>query len=400
MKNLRDLRFSDRDEFDRKKIAENLLYGLNDDKIKLSPILLDGSWGTGKTEFIMKFMNYVRDFSFFHYDIYYINAFDYDYLENPLIALISVLLKDRSKNSDLWITGTQVISNIVTALSPSPGVQISASIANQIVQNIHEQPSNIKKLQRILSKRNERTLVIIDELDRCKPDFALRLIETTKHLFDLNNFYFIFVANKKTLEHSIKHHYGLTPRDATKYFFKYIRHTFSLPSIHINTEDYYRLDSEAFYFIKKIEEYNLKDIFYYFDYASEICSRLNLSFRDIEQLVQRLAIVSKYTKEIDLFDFYTVIHIIFGKTLCDIAVSIMLDDYDEDGGVAYDFKKIGLLIKNGSIKPPFMLNKKIWNPQNKYDLKSDSPFNNDDHYENGNYATIISNKYKMYLTLF
>ena len=51
-------------------------------------------------------------------------------------------------------------------------------------------------------------VIIIDELDRCKPTYAVEIIEKIKHLFSVNNIVFVLVMNKKQLEESVKCIYG------------------------------------------------------------------------------------------------------------------------------------------------------------------------------------------------
>ncbi|MFX2103355.1 P-loop NTPase fold protein, partial [Acinetobacter baumannii] len=72
-----------------------------------------------------------------------------------------------------------------------------------------------------ITKDLEKPLVfIVDELDRCKPEFAIRLIERIKHFFDIPKVVFILAVNKKQLEESINSFYGFT--SSSKYLEKFI----------------------------------------------------------------------------------------------------------------------------------------------------------------------------------
>lgn len=51
-------------------------------------------------------------------------------------------------------------------------------------------------------------VVIIDELDRCRPTYAVKLLEEVKHLFDVPGLVFIFGMHKGQLAHSVKAAYG------------------------------------------------------------------------------------------------------------------------------------------------------------------------------------------------
>jgi hypothetical protein len=55
---------------------------------------------------------------------------------------------------------------------------------------------------------NAPLVVIIDELDRCRPDFALGVLETLKHFFRADNLHFVLVTNRDHLALSVAHRYG------------------------------------------------------------------------------------------------------------------------------------------------------------------------------------------------
>jgi predicted KAP-like P-loop ATPase len=45
------------------------------------------------------------------------------------------------------------------------------------------------QLAEITKKEKKPLVFIVDELDRCKPEFAIRLIERIKHFFDIPKLY-------------------------------------------------------------------------------------------------------------------------------------------------------------------------------------------------------------------
>ena len=51
-------------------------------------------------------------------------------------------------------------------------------------------------------------VVVIDELDRCRPDYAISLLEIVKHFFSVPNIHFILGVNLDALCHSVKVRYG------------------------------------------------------------------------------------------------------------------------------------------------------------------------------------------------
>jgi len=83
------LTFGDRDDFNRKPIAEKIIKLLESD-IDVSPLLIDGDWGTGKSEFCQKLIN-LMDKEKYH--LVYVDAFKTDYMEEPLLALLAEIIK-------------------------------------------------------------------------------------------------------------------------------------------------------------------------------------------------------------------------------------------------------------------------------------------------------------------
>src|SRR6185503_13352066 len=65
-----------------------------------------------------------------------------------------------------------------------------------------------ESLQDFSSAQDKPVVFIIDELDRCKPPFAVQFVERIKHLFDVKNLVFVFFLNREQLQASIEGVYG------------------------------------------------------------------------------------------------------------------------------------------------------------------------------------------------
>jgi predicted KAP-like P-loop ATPase len=55
---------------------------------------------------------------------------------------------------------------------------------------------------------NSPLFVMIDELDRCRPSYAVTVLERVKHLFEANDVVFIFATDTNQLQHTIRGAYG------------------------------------------------------------------------------------------------------------------------------------------------------------------------------------------------
>lgn len=83
---------------------------------------------------------------------------------------------------------------------------------NTIKDSVNKFKINMKKLLNYIDK-NLKTkelplFILIDELDRCRPTYAIELLESIKHLFDIEGIIFIIATDTKQLSHSINAIYG------------------------------------------------------------------------------------------------------------------------------------------------------------------------------------------------
>lgn len=247
------LSFSDRDEFQRKSIAENIVKLLNPDT-DISPLVIDGDWGTGKTEFSIKLKNLIIEQDP-ESKVIYIDAFKGDHAESPLLLIASAIariLPEKEKQAFIkkaipairfgmktvlkagagWVLRQEtdnMAEEFQDAIKKASNAAIDGTVENILEDHI-EAEKNINSLKTCIEELSakQRTVIIIDELDRCKPNFSTSILEVIKHIFDTQNVYFILVTNTKQLRASINHIYGYS-LDSQKYLDKFIKYTISLP---------------------------------------------------------------------------------------------------------------------------------------------------------------------------
>ena len=71
-------------------------------------------------------------------------------------------------------------------------------------------------------------VIMVDELDRCRPDYAISLLECCKHIFNTPNCVFIIAIDRKNLCAMIKKRYG-NECDANHYLSRFFDGEFDLP---------------------------------------------------------------------------------------------------------------------------------------------------------------------------
>ncbi len=80
-----------------------------------------------------------------------------------------------------------------------------------------------------LVKKCGGVYIFIDELDRCKPTFAIDTLETIKHYFDIPGLAFVFGIDMMQLSHAISQRYG-ERYDSGGYLSKFFDHHILLPT--------------------------------------------------------------------------------------------------------------------------------------------------------------------------
>jgi len=245
--------FDLRDEYQRKPIAEKIIRLLTSDA-KVSPMVIDGGWGTGKTEFCLKLINLIET-SDSEFKAVYVDAFSADHADEPLMTLLAAILKllpEADRPSLIQKALPAVRFGIKTALKAGVSwtlKQDAADVVNDFdkdLQKVGDAAINhvIESLlaDHVAAEKSIITLkdalkelakvspivIFIDELDRCRPNFALSMIESIKHVFDVEGVQFVLVTNTDQLRLSIKHCYGITD-NAQRYFDKFLGFSFALP---------------------------------------------------------------------------------------------------------------------------------------------------------------------------
>lgn len=224
-------------------------------------IAIDAPWGNGKTWFARNWQVQLTDMGFV---VRYIDAFESDYMEDPfsLIASEIAALVSADKKADFIEKATGVAVTIAPAMLKAAVNMSSKFLLNEAdltgkMSDIADQVANqaeaslaklledrIKKykegkksiaafkaaLSDFAGTTGDKPLVImIDELDRCKPQFAVQLLERIKHFFECNNVVFVLLMNKDQMHHAIKGVYGEST-DAHLYLEKFLNFTFRLPA--------------------------------------------------------------------------------------------------------------------------------------------------------------------------
>lgn len=236
------------DPLHRKREIEDFLKML----IAVEPpytFVIDAPWGSGKTFFVkqvarvLQMANPALDINLETLNAtlgetatelpatpclpIYFNAWKDDHFENPILPILASIANAADEQSvkggkDF---GKGVIGAIEAAASLiGYGGDINGVIENFSGTDFLEQYKNEKELRGKIDeliKTNlpevaDRAIIFIDELDRCRPEFAIKVLEQTKTLFQQDNIVVVYSTDITQLAHSLQGVYG--PRfDGRKY---------------------------------------------------------------------------------------------------------------------------------------------------------------------------------------
>lgn len=224
-------------------------------------LAIDAPWGSGKTT-IVKMLE--AELNKQEYECVYFNAWEVDFISDPIVAMVSCL--DQLKSSDHTF-GEEFKSAItklreITSFIARRGTVFATKVLSSGFLDLDTEMDEVKEFfqsnptanlvdafehEKILLEAFKAQLTIavsmlpragkkpslifmIDELDRCRPSFAIELLERVKHLFNLENIIFVLSIDKQQLEVSTKAIYG-EGIAATEYLRKFIDVEFGLPEI-------------------------------------------------------------------------------------------------------------------------------------------------------------------------
>ena len=170
-------------------------------------IMIDGQWGVGKT-FVMNMLDKKIGDS---YNIIKYNCWENSYYNDPLEAILSVMLDYIDKNS-LWSNASKekfrALGMIALNLLSLGSVGILNKVAEDAKEYIGEDKNSIytviQEVKEYINSNEEKIIILVDEIDRCLPEYGVKTLERLYLLFkDAPNFVIVIANDKSRMELSI-----------------------------------------------------------------------------------------------------------------------------------------------------------------------------------------------------
>jgi DNA polymerase III delta prime subunit len=293
---------------------------------------ISSPWGTGKTTFIKMWSELLKKE---HHPCIYFNAWENDFTDNPFISFVSEInsfiekefkeddpvrsnfKKAKEKAGRFFKKASPLALKILTRnaiketddfidlfnFSTDDENEVSNFLSKLLeleIDDYDKKKESIKGFKKYLIRFNKSLLekdefesplfVFIDEIDRCRPTFALELLENIKHIFDIEEVIFILAVDRKQLSSSIKTLYG-KDMDTDGYLRRFIDLEFNLPEPSFIDYskflyEHYKM-GETHLFSDGVSDYNASKLSYFFEI-------FNFSLRKQNQFASRLNCILRY----------------------------------------------------------------------------------------------------------
>jgi hypothetical protein len=229
-----------------------------------------GEWGTGKTSLMriveaeLKKRNNAERKKHTHETkkeiiTIWFNAWRYEKEEHPIIPLIGTIVKEVEKNEHfLENLQNEKTSFLKLLRAVAYGVSLKSKLmipgfaeveASFVAKDMLERKNKLtpdplldrslyyeayENLSAHKVPKNSRIVIIIDDLDRCFPDYAVKLLESIKLVLAQPGFIFIIGIARKVIEGYLQHRYekdfGVIGFKGNSYLDKIIQLPFHIPS--------------------------------------------------------------------------------------------------------------------------------------------------------------------------
>ena len=286
---------------------------------------ISGTWGIGKSYVLEKLEKQLlfeqnEATALDKYFVFHFNCWEYDYYEEPLIAIVSSMLDDINTKEHLFTETARehilsaakfVLSKLYEGgskwLESKIGVNIK-DITDELSEihsdattkiedaNKYDEYLDFKQALSTLREElkeivSERTVIfVVDELDRCIPEYQIKVLERLHHIFnDIENMQVILAVDKAQLERTIQKMFG-EKVDTQKYLAKFIKF-----EIELDEGTYNRRFEEAFdYYFNQFDTSGDPDID---EFKANIFS--GIASREKIEIVEKCHLLHNLLKEND-----------------------------------------------------------------------------------------------------
>lgn len=275
-------------------------------------IAINGSWGSGKTFFIKqcKLMldnaqncsdsevkkaidtlcpdkDHLEKIQRKPFRTVYYNAWEHDSDEDPIVSLIQCFATAGWSKTvrEVLLGSVSIVKSIVKVTT-----QVDLSSLTDFLKGKMDKQEDLEHLKKKfndtlnkLAPDNGKLIVFVDELDRCKPTYTIKLLERIKHYFNNPNVTFIFAVDLEQLQYTVNRYYG-NEFDGYQYLDRFFDLVISLPDPDLDKyfDNTKGILEAAYHF----DQFDPKESYYYC-FCKELIDRFSFSIRQINHFYLR-----------------------------------------------------------------------------------------------------------------
>lgn len=217
---------------------------------------INGCWGVGKS-FVLDMIEQEEALS--DYWIFRYNCWEHDYYDEPLVAIVASMLESIDKNTHvvksetrkqfveiLKVFGRGALKKGGEWIEEKTGVKVTeiASIVTEGSENAEQELAEAREYDQYYPLKDALgrfqvqikelaesypVMFIVDEMDRCLPEYAIKVLERLHHMFyGIPNVQVVLSVDKSQLEHTVRQIFGVNT-DVNRYLAKFISFELNLP---------------------------------------------------------------------------------------------------------------------------------------------------------------------------
>lgn len=249
-------------------------------------IILNGKYGSGKTT-VLDFLEERCKSSNNEYNTIRYNAWENNTFDNPMISILYKISKLENLSDKALEAIQNIIRNLPSAaikfVSNKYGINIDdltkkSNIFNEIT-NYNYAINDFKNLLKA-ECQNKKLIFLVDELDRCLPEYQIKTLENLYHLLDIPNLTVIIAIDRTLLENAIQKEFG-NELDTYSYLAKFIKYEIELPN------------EETYNYVLELHDYDCDNKHEIANVISNMFKSIELPIRECQRIIEELNLICK-----------------------------------------------------------------------------------------------------------
>ena len=248
-------------------------------------MVINGKYGSGKStllNFIEEKNEQEEKFNILKY-----NAWENNFFENPLIPILHTISKLKTNGAKIKDGAKNILKNIpkvfFATLANAHSLDLQALCSNENIFEEYDSYSNaMSEFKNILKDHCtiKKTILFVDELDRCLPEYQIKVLESIYHLLDIPDLIVVIALDKTQLENAIKSKFG-EDQNTYGYLAKFIQYEIDLPE----GDTYEYIKQLMTFSVQKEYEYETKSL------ISDMFKVNNVSIRECQLMINEINMI-------------------------------------------------------------------------------------------------------------